>query len=692
MIINATNTGFTFIKTNLATNGSTGGLLAPDIYNLTLLSGSLAFQDTTGGLLDGNYSGIGGTNYTASFPITVPPAANTVTVSIPDFARGPDGNSADSINLVINNPNPRGGGIPVTVNIPAGDSVTTATVTLQYSTSLLTINSAFPNASLSGASFTSSTSTDGSGHATTVLTFTNPTVLPTGNLVLGGLVAYVPATAPYRAKQLLQIGSVVNGGAIPSINDNSVQVVAFLGNVSGTGIYSSLDSGLLLNASSGADAGFTNFPALDPAIVGDLNGGGAVDPSDAVQLNLRNSVGSNPAFVPPYPGAPSNTQSGPDPSLSIPGLLSVSADGTVLVPVNIDDTKPVGSTGMQVAQLALRYDPSEFIVSPQDVQLGNVPASGADWQLQAVVDQATGEIGITLASRTPINAPVGGSLVMIALQEKSMAAPAATRVELVASAIVNSQVFTTAVDDAQGPFTLTPTPTNSGSVPGMKAIVVLAGADAVSPAPTDASVAEQQTSPSQPIAFDNKLLAGPDGSWTATNTASTEESLQESKTETTKEVIPEVTPAAVNSSVIIRADVTAMSAPTNTPVGLFDAGREQDVIQTQQIAAAATTSNPTLNERVNRETAILPSLISFTLGVQVESAFQSPLPTRDAPSGLPKTRDALGALLWDRVENGTDWLEVGGVALQCDSTAGTDLTDLDRFFSQPLTSDSFDSE
>ena len=72
----------------------------------------------------------------------------------------------------------------------------------------------------------------------------------------------------------------------PTINDNALEVVAFVGNASGTGSYSSLDSGLLLNASSGADAGFANFPALDPAIVGDLNGSGTVDPGDAVQLNL----------------------------------------------------------------------------------------------------------------------------------------------------------------------------------------------------------------------------------------------------------------------------------------------------------------------------------------------------------------------------------------------------------------------
>jgi len=52
LIVNATNTGFTFIKTNLATGGGTGGLLAPDLYTVTFLSSAAGFQDTSGHLLD----------------------------------------------------------------------------------------------------------------------------------------------------------------------------------------------------------------------------------------------------------------------------------------------------------------------------------------------------------------------------------------------------------------------------------------------------------------------------------------------------------------------------------------------------------------------------------------------------------------------------------------------------------------
>ena len=51
--------------------------------------------------MDGDFSGnlAGGSNYVTTFVVNAP-AANAVTVAVPDFARGPDTNAADSINLV----------------------------------------------------------------------------------------------------------------------------------------------------------------------------------------------------------------------------------------------------------------------------------------------------------------------------------------------------------------------------------------------------------------------------------------------------------------------------------------------------------------------------------------------------------------------------------------------------------------
>src|SRR5205814_1300304 len=132
--------------------------------------------------------------------------------------RGPNSNSADSINLVVYAPSPLSGGIPVTLSIPVA-GVTYGSVSVQYNTSLLVITGAFSNPALGNATFTlDAASTPGNA----ILDFNSPAVLPPTNVVLGGLIAYVPATAPYRAKQILQISSVIQGGAISSINDNSV--------------------------------------------------------------------------------------------------------------------------------------------------------------------------------------------------------------------------------------------------------------------------------------------------------------------------------------------------------------------------------------------------------------------------------------------------------------------------------------
>ena len=51
-----------------------------------------------------------------------------------------------------------------------------------------------------------------------------------GFVRLGGLVAQVPNTAGYKAKELLHLANIqVNSGAIPAINDDGIHVVAYLG-------------------------------------------------------------------------------------------------------------------------------------------------------------------------------------------------------------------------------------------------------------------------------------------------------------------------------------------------------------------------------------------------------------------------------------------------------------------------------
>ena len=68
------------------------------------------------------------------------------------------------------------------------------------------------------------------------------------------------------------------------------------------------------------------------------------------------------------------------------------------MPVDIDTAHPDGSTGATEAILALSYNPQLFDVSAADVHLGSLTAG---WQLTAVVNSQTGEIGIDLFSSLP---------------------------------------------------------------------------------------------------------------------------------------------------------------------------------------------------------------------------------------------------------------------------------------------------
>jgi hypothetical protein len=447
LLVNATNTGFTFVKT--------GGLLAPGTYIATIASGPTAFRDTTLAPLDGNSDGINGDNYTTTFTVAAPAG---VVASVPDFARGPD--STDLINV----PNSSTNGIPITLNNAAG--VTDATLVLQYNADLLTISSGVVNPTLTGATFTVATSGSGSAAQATI-TFHSPTALASGAVRLGGLVATVPANAPYKSKELLHWSSLaLNGGAIPAVGDDGVHAVTFLGEASGDGVYTSADSVLLSRVAAAADSGFAAYPVLDPAIVGDITGDGRVTAADATALNLY-LAGTSVPQVPTWPGVPSNLPAGPDPALGIPTDLSGSPGGTVLVPVLIDDPHPAGSRGLTQAVLALHYDPAVFSVSAADIHLGDVPGAGSGWTLQAVVEPLTGQIGIILFSATPITSARGGSLVTITFHVRPGARAGATPVNLVAEVAINGRVLHTALSDDQGPLTLHPAPTDATADPGI---------------------------------------------------------------------------------------------------------------------------------------------------------------------------------------------------------------------------------
>ncbi|HYV38009.1 MAG TPA: cohesin domain-containing protein, partial [Gemmataceae bacterium] len=376
-------------------------------------------------------------------------AASVPVLSIPDFARGPNG----AVNIKV--PQLNGTGIPITLTNAAG--VTDVTFKLNYNPALLSITSTLSNTS---GTFTL-VGTPSGGVAN--FSFHSNTAL-NGNVTLGQIVAQVPdsAASSYKAKELLHLSNIVlNGNITAAINDDGVHVAAYPGDVSGDGSLSPLDAALTSRVATIFDSGFAAYRLADPAIVGDLNGNSFTDSSDVTLIN-RTLAGITVGQLPPIPTGLTIVPTGPDPTLSLPTDLQAAPGETVVVPVHLDTARPEGSTGLMEAILALRYDPTVFTVSAQDVHLGTLPTSGGGWKLQAVVNAQTGEIGIDLFSPTPIVSASGGSLVTLTLHVLPGAPSGASGINLVRAVNPTGQrQFVTTASDAAGPYILHPVVTDS---------------------------------------------------------------------------------------------------------------------------------------------------------------------------------------------------------------------------------------
>jgi hypothetical protein len=451
---------------------NTFGLLPDDTYTVTLGSGADAFKDLAGVPLDGNNDGVPGDSYSTIFNTTF--NAASVGLAVSSFARGP----AQGVNLVIpGNSTSSYGGIPV--QLTDGNNATTAAFTLSYNTALLNVTGAIVDTSgnpqgtvgsyatgPAGSTFTRTSHTVVSGIATDVFAFSTNGQgnLDSGNgpVVLGELTAIIPNASGqtiYGAKQILHVSGVSTNGSLAAVGVDGFQLVAFPGDASGDAQLAGNDGSLAGRVAGGLDTGFAAYPLVDPILVADVAGDGVVSANDASQI-LQKSVNRPVPNIPSIPaGAQVLPTTAPDPALSIPLGLRVAPDGTLHIPVNLDDARPQGSTGLTEATLALRFDPAVFTVSAADVYLGSIPLSGSGWTLTSVVDQGTGQLAITLYSLTPIATSNGGSLVTIDFHERPGAAQGLPTIELAGEVNPNGQgVYRTNVADTHGAMILTIAP------------------------------------------------------------------------------------------------------------------------------------------------------------------------------------------------------------------------------------------
>jgi len=208
-------------------------------------------------------------------------------VSLPNFARGP----GQSIDLDSS------GGLPLSIS--DGSGVTEISFTLVFNSTQITVTAADLAEGIPPDWQVTQFESVGAGRIRIVAGGTTPVDAGPATLLI--LEATVPADAAQAEAQLLRIDQLqLNGGLLPAIADDAVQVTALIGDVNGSGDYSGLDASLIARVSVGLDSGFDEFGAIDPRIIGDVTGNGRLSALDA-SFVARKAVGLEQESIPDIP-------------------------------------------------------------------------------------------------------------------------------------------------------------------------------------------------------------------------------------------------------------------------------------------------------------------------------------------------------------------------------------------------------
>ena len=334
-----------------ATFIQTSGLLAADDYTVTVTT---AVKAASGSTMSANYS--------STFTVA---STTTPVLSVPSFARGPGQSVALTDNL--NNTT----GIPISIS--NATNITQASFSLTYDPLLLTIASSGALSLSSAATAAglvlqrySITSVDANHSILNVSIsgatgFTATTAVP-----LVTITASVPTTAPYLDKEVLSLSSVLVNSA-NAIGTSSVSVVAYPGDVLGTGLPNATDASLVDQVASGSGTGFSVFKDLDPVIIGGVEGGLLLNANDASLIDEAAS-GATVSQIPSIPVGVSLTFGGPDPYLYVSAIQGTPGE-TVTETLYLDVTGP---NGIQLTALdeAIGFDAGAL-------QISNVRGTGA---------------------------------------------------------------------------------------------------------------------------------------------------------------------------------------------------------------------------------------------------------------------------------------------------------------------------
>lgn len=342
LVVDSSRRSLTFVKT--------GGVLTPGTYTVTVKN-----------------SGSEGDDFTGSFIVVQAPDR---VVSIPDIARG----AGQPVNI----PN-TASGLPI--RLDNVDGVTSLAVDVVYDEDLLDITAATLAAGLP-ADWTVVNPPDTNTHGVAKIRASGTTPLSGTDFDVVRITAAVPGDAFYGASQAIRLENVsLNGGAIAAVGDVAVHKAVYLGDADGTGIHSSADAFLVVQAAVGLASGFPAHAWTDPQIVGDADGSGLLSAVDADPI-VQEGLGLSEPFLPDNPHTSLTPVSGPiDPQFQIGVDLPATAGGLVTVPVKLD-IQPA-ATNVGGFDFDLLFDPRLSIQVPDGILAG---ADTADrWALSSTL-------------------------------------------------------------------------------------------------------------------------------------------------------------------------------------------------------------------------------------------------------------------------------------------------------------------
>ncbi|QDV45677.1 allantoinase [Stieleria neptunia] len=458
LVIDEAGRSVTFVRT--------GGPLEPDHYTVTLRSAADGFKDDQGELLDGNEDGTAGDQFSRGFVIATP-AADDVTIGIPDFARGAD--------QAVNLPGNADSGLPVTLS--TGRDVSSVDFELAFDPSLLTLSGFDTDIAGAVAAF----HLVSPGLARVTVSSPNEFSAVDGSLVLGRFAASVPASAPYTAKQVLDVRAIEvrDSAPLPALrptrDDDGMHVAAYVGDHNASGSYTGGDVTLLQRVIVGNGSGFADYKLADPRVIADLNHSGDLSGGD-VTLLQRVIIGTPVDVVPAIPsGVTPQAADGPDPLIYIPTDLQASPTTTVATPVMLTVTESDGIT-LSSVDLVVEFDPDQFDVA--NFRLGDL-IQDSGFSDPAVNVQRPGMIRVTMstAASTPLlTNGTTGSLLEFDMTVKSDAAYGASPINLRANFVDTiSRTSTNATNASVQELLLVPSPTNDANDPVDGAIKVMPG-------------------------------------------------------------------------------------------------------------------------------------------------------------------------------------------------------------------------